>query len=146
MMLARQRGLLIVVCLLAVILEGCPLAWRRVTVNEIIRPDDVSFIVPGATTLDDVVKNLGAPASIRRVDGGTVARYQFLDIKHFTVNITRPLSLFFPVLELVPGELYQLTYSGGGLGTEELQVEFDKNWVVVYYAFAHHQEASRYVP
>ena len=142
----RRRGLLILVCLLAVILEGCPLAWRRLTVNEIIRPGDVSFIVPGTTTLADVVKNLGAPGSIRRVDTGTVVRYQFLDIKYFTVNITRPLSFFFPVLEAVPTDLYQLTYSGGGLGTEELQVEFDKNWVVVYYAFAHHQDASRYVP
>lgn len=143
---ARRRGLLILLCLLAVILEGCPLAWRRLTVNEIIRPDDVSFIVPGATTLADVVKNLGAPGSIRRVESGTVVRYQFLDIKYFTVNITRPLSFFFPVLEAVPTDLYQLTYSGGGLGTEELQVEFDKNWVVVYYAFAHHQNASRYGP
>jgi hypothetical protein len=145
-MSARRRGWLILVCLLAVLLEGCPLAWRRVTVNEIIRPDDVSFIVPGATTLHDVVKNLGAPGSIRRVDSGTVVRYQFLDIKHFTVNITRPLAFFFPFLEIVPSDLYQLTYGGGGLGTEELQVEFDKNWVVVYYAFAHHQEASRYAP
>lgn len=143
---ARRRCLLILVCLLAVVLEGCPLAWRRITVNEIIRPDDVSFIVPGATTLADVVKNLGAPGSIRRVDSGTVVRYQFLDSKYFTMNITRPLSFFFPLLELVPSDLYQLTYSGGGLGTEELQVEFDKNWVVVYYAFAHHQEASRYMP
>ena len=145
-MLARRRGLLILVCLLAVILEGCPLAWRRTTVNEIIRPDDVSFIVPGTTTLADVVKNLGAPGSIQRLDSGTVVRYQFLDIKYFTVNVTRPLSFFFPVLEAVPTDLYQLTYSGGGLGTEELQVEFDKNWVVVYYAFAHHQKASSYIP
>jgi hypothetical protein len=143
---ARRRGLLILVCLLAVILEGCPLAWRRLTVNEIIRQDDVSFIVPGTTTLADVVKNLGAPGSIRRVDSGTVVRYQFLDIKYFTVNVTRPLSFFFPVLEAVPTDLYQLTYSGGGLGTEELQVEFDRNWVVVYYAFAHHQKASSYMP
>lgn len=122
------------------------MAWRRLTVNEIIRPDDVSFIVPGTTTLADVVKNLGAPGSIRRVDSGTVVRYQFLDIKYFTVNVTRPLSFFFPVLEAVPTDLYQLTYSGGGLGTEELQVEFDRNWVVVYYAFAHHQKASSYMP
>lgn len=143
---AQRRGFLILVCFLAVILEGCPLAWRRLTVNEIIRPDDASFIVPGTTTLADVVKNLGAPGSIRRVESGTVVRYQFLDIKYFTVNITRPLSFIFPVLEAVPTDLYQLTYSGGGLGTEELQVEFDKNWVVVYYAFAHHQNASRYVP
>jgi hypothetical protein len=122
------------------------LAWRRFTVNEIIHPEDVSFIVPGTTTLADIVKKLGAPGSIRPVDRGTVVRYQFLDIKYFTVNITRPLSLIFPVLEAVPSDLYQLTYSGGGLGTEELQVEFDKNWVVVYYAFAHHQNASRYGP
>ncbi|HSF68594.1 MAG TPA: hypothetical protein VLA67_14320 [Nitrospiraceae bacterium] len=145
-MQAQRRGVLIIVCLLAVILEGCPLAWRRLTVNEIIRPDDVSFIVPGTTTLADVVKNLGAPGSIRRVDSGTVVRYHFLDIKYFTVNVTRPLSLFFPILEAVPSDLYQLTYSGGGLGTEELQVEFDKGWVVVHYAFAHHQKASSYIP
>jgi hypothetical protein len=143
---ARRRGLLILLCLLTVLLEGCPLAWRRFTVNEIIHPEDVSFIVPGSTTLADIVKKLGAPGSIRPVDSGTVVRYQFLDIKYFTVNITRPLSFIFPVLEAVPNDLYQLTYSGGGLGTEELQVEFDKNWVVVYYAFAHHQKASRYGP
>ena len=143
---ARRRGLLILLCLLTVLLEGCPLAWRRFTVNEIIHQEDVSFIVPGTTTLADIVKNLGAPGSIRPVDSGAVVRYQFLDIKYFTVNITRPLSLFFPVMEAVPSDLYQLTYSCGGLGTEELQVEFDKNWVVVYYAFAHHQQASRYGP
>jgi hypothetical protein len=143
---ARRRYLLILVSLVVIFLEGCPLAWRRVTVNEVIRPDDVSFIVPGATTLADVVKNLGAPGSIRRVDDGTVVRYHFLDSKYFTIDITRPLPFFFPILELLPNDLYQLKYSGGGLGTEELQVEFDKNWVVVYYAFAHHQQASRYVP
>lgn len=143
---ARRRGLLILLCLLTVLLEGCPLAWRRFTVNEIIHPEDVSFIVPGTTTLADIAKNLGAPGSIRRVNSGSVVRYQFLDIKYFTVNITRPLSLIYPVLETVPSDLYQLTYSGGGLGTEELQVEFDRNWVVVYYAFAHHQNASRYGP
>jgi len=138
--------LLILLCFLTVLLEGCPLAWRRFTVNEIIHQEDVSFIVPGTTTLADIVKNLGAPGSIRRVNSGSVVRYQFLDIKYFTVNITRPLSLIYPVLETVPSDLYQLTYSGGGLGTEELQVEFDKNWVVVYYSFAHHQNASRYGP
>jgi hypothetical protein len=143
---ARRGGFFIFLCLLAILLEGCPLAWRRFTINEVIQPADVSFIVPGTTTLADIVKNLGAPGNIRPVGSGTVVRYHFLDIKYFTVNITRPLSLFFPVLELVPSDMYQLTYSGGGLGTDELQVEFDKNWVVVYYAFAHHQQASRYGP
>ena len=143
---ARRRGLLILLCLLTVLLEGCPLVWRRITVNEVIHQADVSFIVPGTTTLADIVKNLGAPTKIQPLDGGTVVRYQFLDIKYFKVNFTRPFAYIFPVLHLVPSDLYELTYSGGGLGTEELQVEFDKNWVVVYYAFAHHQQASHYGP
>jgi hypothetical protein len=133
-------------CLLAVALEGCPLAWRRVTLNDIIRPEDVAFIVPGQTTISDVVRHLGAPGSIRSVDDRTVVRYHFLDAKYFNVNITRPLPFIFPAMQLVPNDLYQLTFSGGGSGTEELQVEFDQHWVVVYYAFAHHQNASRYIP
>ena len=54
---ARRSGLLILLCLLTVLLEGCPLAWRRFTVNEIIHPEDVSFIVLDDTTLADIVNN-----------------------------------------------------------------------------------------
>ncbi|MFO0766651.1 MAG: hypothetical protein U0231_07635 [Nitrospiraceae bacterium] len=80
------------------------------------------------------------------MDNRTVVRYHFLDTKYFTINITKPLPFIFPAIQLVPSDLYQLTFTGGGSGTEELQVEFDRDWVVVYYAFAHHQQASRYIP
>ncbi|MBX3237538.1 MAG: hypothetical protein KF814_15415 [Nitrospiraceae bacterium] len=143
---STRQLLPIILCLLAILLEGCPLAWRRATLNDIIRPEDVAFIVPGTTTISEVVKYLGAPGSIRSVDNRTVVRYHFLDTKYFTINITKPLPFIFPAIQLVPSDLYQLTFTGGGSGTEELQVEFDRDWVVVYYAFAHHQQASRYIP
>ena len=107
---------------------------------------DASFIIPGTTTLANVVERLGAPSSIKAADTGAIVRYQFLDIKYFTVNLTRPLPFLFPALSTVPSDLYQFTISGGGLGTAELQIEFDENWTVVYYAFADHLKASHYTP
>jgi hypothetical protein len=145
-MLKWRHGGIVLACLLAVLLQGCPLAWRRVSINEVIKPDNVSFIVPGETKLADIVQRLGAPNSIKSTETGSIVRYFFLDIKYFTVNLTRPLPFIFPVLQTVPSDLYQFTISGGGAGTEELQIGFDKNWTAVHYSFAHHLEASHYTP
>lgn len=145
-MLNRRRSRIVLACLLAVLLQGCPLAWRRVSINEVIKPDDVSFIVLGETRLADIVQRLGAPNSIKSTETGSIVRYFFLDIKYFTVNLTRPLPYIFPVLAPVPNDLYQFTISGGGAGTEELQIGLDQNWTVVHYSFAHHMEASHYTP
>lgn len=141
-----RQGIVIALCLLAVFLQGCPLSWRRLSLNEVIQRHDASFIIPGTTTLANVVERLGAPSSIKAADTGAIVRYQFLDIKYFTVNLTRPLPFLFPALSTVPSDLYQFTISGGGLGTAELQIEFDENWTVVYYAFADHLKASHYTP
>lgn len=141
-----RQGIVIALCLLAVFLQGCPLSWRRLSLNEVIQQHDASFIIPGTTTLANVVERLGAPSSIKAADTGAIVRYQFLDIKYFTVNLTRPLPFLFPALSTVPSDLYQFTISGGGLGTAELQIEFDENWTVVYYAFADHLKASHYTP
>ncbi|MGH7232434.1 MAG: hypothetical protein ACREJU_13910 [Nitrospiraceae bacterium] len=136
----------ILLCLAGLLLQGCPFTWQRVTLNEIITPDDVSFIMPGTTTLDDIIKQLGVPDGIQATETGSLIRYQFLDVKYFRVNLTRPLPFIFPVLSAVPGDLYELTVSGVGIGTDELQIGFNKNWTVVHYAFAHHAKASRYIP
>ena len=141
-----RRGLLILSCLLAILLQGCPLAWRRVSLNEVIHQDDVSFITPGETKLSDIVQRLGAPSSIKATQTGSIVRYQFLDIKYFTVNLTRPLPYLVPVLSAVPGDLYQFTISGGGIGTDELQIGLDKDWTVMHFSFAHHLKASHYTP
>jgi hypothetical protein len=145
-MKTRRRGWIVLVCLLAVLLQGCPLAWRRVSINEVIKPDDVSFIVLRETTLADIVERLGTPNIIKSTETGSIVRYFFLDIKYFTVNLTRPLPFIFPVLQSVPSDLYQFTISGGGAGTEELEIGFDKNWTAIHYSFAHHSKASHYTP
>lgn len=141
-----KHGRIVLVCLLALLLQGCPLAWRRVSINEIIKPDAVSFIVLGETKLADIVERLGPPNIIKSTETGAIGRYFFLDFKYFSVNLTRPLPYIFPVLQSVPNDLYQFTISGGGAGTEELQIGFDTNWTVVHYSFAHHLKASHYTP
>jgi hypothetical protein len=141
-----RRSAVLLSCLLALVLQGCPLAWRRVSINEVIRPSDVSFIVLGETKLGEIVQQLGPPNMIKSTHTGSVVRYFFLDIKYFTVNLTRPLPYIFPVLQAVPNDLYQFTISGGGAGTEELQIAFDEDWRVIHYSFAHHIEASHYTP
>lgn len=141
-----RRSLLILSCLLAVLLQGCPLAWRRVSLNEVIQQKDVSFIIPGKTRLSDVIEQLGTPSSMKATKTGAIVRYQFLDIKYFTVNLTRPLPYFIPALTVVPNDLYQFTISGGGIGTDELQIGLDREWTVVHFSFAHHLKASHYTP
>ena len=145
-MKGRRCGRIVLACLLAVLLQGCPLAWRRVSINEVIKPDDVSFIILRETKLEDIVQRLGTPNIVKSTETGSIVRYFFLDIKYFTVNLTRPLPFIFPVLQAVPNDLYQFTISGGGAGTEELEIGFDKNWSVVEYSFAHHVKASHYTP
>jgi hypothetical protein len=141
----RQVGAMLF-CIIGLVLQGCPFTWQRVTLNETIRPEDVSFILRGTTTLRDIVQELGTPDSIQGTETGFLIRYQFRDGKYFRVNLTRPLPFFIPALSAVPGDLYALTVSGGGIGSDELQIGFNKNWTVAHYAFAHHSKASRYIP
>jgi hypothetical protein len=133
-------------CLVACLLQGCPLNWRRVSINEVITQDDVSFVMPGKTTLRQVVEQIGSPDIIQLTGTGLLARYQFMDAKMFRVNLTRPLPFLVPALSVVPSDLYELTISGGGVGTDELQIGFDENLIVLHYSFAHHSKASHYIP
>jgi hypothetical protein len=120
-------------------LAGCPLAWQRVSVNEVIKPEDVTFFVPGQTTLHDVVARVGAPDELSDSDSGPVAHYHFRDFKRFRVNFGYLLKFFTP-----PGVPDDLILHRGGAGTEELLVFFDRSWVVRQHAFAHHANASRF--
>ena len=65
-------------------LLGCNVV--RVSLNTSLGPGDVAFIVPGKTTLSEVVATLGAPDSIVDSDSGIVATYRFLDLKYSRVN------------------------------------------------------------
>ncbi|NJL16018.1 MAG: hypothetical protein HC938_01295 [Nitrospira sp.] len=58
----------------------------RVTLNTSLTPEDVAFIVPGQTTLADIVNKLGAPDTLTHSEAGVVATYRFLDLKYSRVN------------------------------------------------------------
>lgn len=125
--------------LLSLGLWGCPIRWQRISINEVVKPEEVAFIVPGQTTFRDIVATLGAPDEISNSKHGPVARYRFRDIKYFRVNFGYALKFFTP-----PGVPDDLVLAGGGLGTDEFLVVFDADWVVQHHAFAHHAAASQY--
>ena len=127
-----RRHVCALLCLFACLLQGCPLNWRRVSINEVITQDDVSFVMPGKTTLRQVVGQIGSPDIIQSSGTGLLIRYQFMDAKYFRVNLTRPLPFLIPALSAVPSDLYELTISGGGAGTDELQIGFDENLMVLH--------------
>jgi hypothetical protein len=142
----NRRHVCALLCLFACLLQGCPLNWRRVSINEVITQDDVSFVMPGKTTLRQVVGQIGSPDIIQSTGTGLLIRYRFMDVKYFRVNLTRPLPFLIPALSAIPSDLYEVTISGGGAGTDELQVGFDENLMVLHYSFAHHSKASHYIP
>jgi hypothetical protein len=144
--MARRQACALLFCLFACLLQGCPLNWRRMSINEVITQDDVSFVMPGKTTLRQVVGQIGSPDIIQSAGTGLLIRYQFMDVKYFRVNLTRPLPFLVPALSAIPSDLYELTISGGGAGTDELQIGFDENLTVLHYSFAYHSKASHYIP
>jgi len=134
-----QAWLLVGLLVVGLGLAGCPLTWQRVSVNAVIKPEDVSFVVPGRTTFHDVVARVGAPDQLSDSDSGPVAHYHFLDFKRFRVNFGYLLKFFTP-----PGVPDDIILHRGGAGTEELLVFFDRNWVVRQRVFAHNANASRF--
>ena len=108
---------------------GCNVV--RISLNTSLTPEDVAFIVPGKTTLADVVAKLGAPDSITDSDTGIVATYRFLDLKYSRVNfgwLVRPWSPIDP----------DLIFSRTGLGVDAFEVWCDRKWVVIHQGFERH--------
>lgn len=161
-----QAWLIVGLLVVSLIVVGCPLTWQRVSINETIAPEDVAFIIPGKTTLTEIVARFGAPDEITALDGGitytpfglrmmpraphvitashpgAVARYRFLDFKRFRANFTWGLKFIQPV----PGIPDDFVFEGGGIGTDEFLVVLDSNWIVRQHAFAKNADASRYRP
>lgn len=134
------RGVCLIVGLLAIHLGlvGCPIVWQRVTINDPIKPENVTFIMPGKTTFAEILERLGAPNEMSESHLGPVARYRFLDEKYFRVNFGWALRFINPFLSP------DMSLGGGGIGTDEFQVVFDSNWIVQWYAFASASEAARF--
>ena len=110
-------------------LLGCNVI--RVSFNTSLGPEDVTFIVPGETTLSEVVAKLGAPDSIIDSDTGVVATYRFFDVKYSRVNFGWLAKPWTPV---VP----DLICSRTGLGVDAFQILCDSQWVVLHQEFQRH--------
>lgn len=118
-------------------LAGCNVV--RVTLNVPITPSDVSFIVPGTTSLSDVVDKLGTPDTLGESTTGTVATYRFLDLKYSRVNfgwLVKPWSPVDP----------DLIMSRTGLGTDAFQVFYDSSGIVVQHSFLRHVTGPGFNP
>ena len=123
------------------VLSGClrgPVAWQRVTLNQPLSEEDVSFVVNGKTSLSEVVEQLGAPNQMLSSNGGVVARYQFTDGKYFRVDFGWGLRFLSPFYSP------DLVLGGGGSGADLFQITYNDHWIVQDHGFAFHSQLSEF--
>lgn len=116
---------------------GCNVV--RVSLNTTLGPEDVAFIVPGRTTMAEVVAKLGTPDSIGDTDTGMVATYRFFDVKYSRVNFGWLAKPWTPVDP-------DLIFSRTGLGIDAFQVFCNAQWVVVQQGFQRHLTRPPFYP
>jgi len=116
---------------------GCNVV--RITLNTTLTQNDVAFIIPGQTTLADVITKLGTPDSITESYSGVVATYRFLDMKYSRINFGWLLKPFSPVDS-------DMIISRTGLGTDAFELLCDSNWVVTHQSFLRHLSGPRFNP
>lgn len=135
----RLIGTIVGLCLLGATLMLASCQWRRLTVNDPIRPDDVVFIQPGQTTLAEVAARLGPPDEISTAGEAMIARYRFRDGKYFKIDFGRLLAFWSPVTP-------EMSLARGQLETDVFQVVLDSRGVVREYAFTFVSPATRFNP
>ncbi len=135
----RRGQAVTALCLLAVVLTLGSCQWRRLTVNDPIKPEDVAFIQPGQTSLAEVVAKLGAPDEIKGAGHLMVARYRFRDGKYFKIDMGRLLAFWSPVTP-------EMSMARGQVETDVFQVVTDSRGIVREQAFAFQSPATRFNP
>ncbi len=118
-------------------LIGCNVV--RVTLNTPLQKDDVDFIIPGKTTMTEVIAKLGAPDSMVDTQTGVVVMYRFVDMKYSRVNFGWLLKPWTPVDP-------DLILSRTGLGIDAFEVFCDTQWVVTHQGFLRHITGPRFNP
>lgn len=129
--------LLFFIVMMSFTLQGCNVA--RITLNTPLTQDDIAFIVPGTTTLTDVIARLGTPDTISDSHSGVVATYRFLDLKYSRINFGWLLRPWTPVDP-------DLIISRTGLGTDAFELLCDENWVVLHGSFLRRLSGPRFNP
>jgi len=126
---SHLRHTIVVFVLISLLFTGCNVV--RVTLNTPLTPNDVAFIVPGQTTLLEVVERLGSPDSINNSNTGIVSMHRFLDMRYSRINfgwLAKPWSPVDP----------DLVFSRTGFGTDAFEIFYDSNGVVVQHSFLRH--------
>ena len=137
----HRRRRRVIASLAALSVAGCdPISWTRVTLNRPLAGDDVAFIVPGKTTLDEVVARLGAPDQLIEAKDGFAANYLYRDAKYFRVNFGWPLDFVSPTAYLPHDFVLERSASGA----DKFQVAFDSRLLVRYAGFFRGAEATKY--
>lgn len=112
------------------LLVGCSV--RRVVVNNVISAERVTFIQSGETTMDQVVRQLGAPDEIVESEFGMATVYEWSDTKSSAIDfgfIARAFSPYSP----------SMTLARTGIDTEQLHVHYDAQGVVRAFGFTRHE-------
>jgi hypothetical protein len=135
--LRRAIAYATIAMLIASVAGGC--SFGRITINDTPVEGDVTFIVPGHTTLRDIVERLGAPDEMREAPGGAVGLYHFRDLKYARVNFGYLLQPWTPIQP-------DLVLSTLGLGTDVFAVTFDEQWIAQQHAFTRHPSGRSHVP
>lgn len=113
-------GILLIAC----VVTGCD--FRRVVVNDPLIAESLERLVPGKSTVQDVVQKLGAPDDIDGKSTGMVFRYRYGDSKLMRLNFGW---LFRIVLPIVPS----MNLGRGEGVTQVLHIAMKENGVFDHY-------------
>jgi len=164
-----------VLCL-SMVLSGCmrgPIMWQRVTVNQPITPDQITFIQEGKTSLSEVANELGTPDEIvidsdesgrlllkelrstRGARGGVVRNQDRPTIRnqvkkrlvaryHFSDSKYLRIDFGWGLRFVIPFYSPEMLLGGGGSATDVFEVACDSQLVVQETSFAFRQSFSQF--
>ena len=126
----RFPSIRLIVGTLCILLLCAGCSVRRATLNDVLTPEQVSFIRVGQTTIRELADRIGAPDEVTESDFGGVALYYWSDTKSAALDFGSIPRLFFG--PFVP----TMTLTKTGITPEQLQVVFDPQWTVRAYGFS----------
>jgi hypothetical protein len=125
----------IIACfLMSALFIGCD--FRKVVVNDPIRPKDVAFIKSGKTTMQEVVIRLGAPDEILGTSDRLWFQYHFKTTKFLRIDFGVLLRLWSPVTP-------PLSIGRSNAGTDVFLIAFDPKWVTQDLSFPPPSETDK---
>ncbi len=119
----------LVVGALCILLLSAGCSVRRATLNDVLTPEQVSFIRVGQTTIRELADHIGAPDEVTESDFGVVALYYWSNTKSAALDFGAIGRLFLPYSPTM--RLNKI-----GITPEQLQVVFDPQWTVRAYGFS----------